>query len=81
MRRRLFVMAAAISGIAAPFVMTAPSHAMTCAADPPVDYGCKVVFYVLGTACGTHPTPPGSPLPPIVSLNTATAINLCPPLG
>ena len=83
MRRKLFVMAAAISGIAAPFMMnTAPSHAMTCATDPPIDYACDVVFYVVGTACnGQAPKPGGPPLPPIVRLNTATSINLCPPLG
>jgi hypothetical protein len=52
------------------------AQAMTCAADPPADTGCKVVFGVLGLVC--NGTPPKLP----IGLAAAVPSPLvCPPLG
>jgi hypothetical protein len=81
MRRKLMLTVAAVAGALAPLIAGAggaPSHAMTCAAEPPIDTACDVVFGVLGLVCnGTVPKPPTGP----VALNTATRPDLCPPLG
>ena len=84
MRRRLMMLGAGLAGAVAPLLIgTAPSHAMTCAADPPIDYGCKVVFYVVGSVCNGQAPPPGAPPLPLIRLNANTAArpDLCPPLG
>jgi hypothetical protein len=75
------ILGAGLVGVAAPFLGggMAPAHAMTCAADPPLDYGCKVVFFVVGSVCTGQGTPPGAP--PLIGLNTAARPDLCPPLG
>jgi hypothetical protein len=79
MRKRLLVTIAGAAIALAPFGLTggAPAHAMTCAADPPIDAGCDVVFGVLGLVCtGTPPKLPTLP----VALAVARP-DLCPPLG
>ena len=79
MRKRLLVTIAGAAVALAPFGLTggAPAQAMTCAADPPIDTACDVVFGVVGLVC--NGTPPK--LPPI-SIGAAVANpDLCPPLG
>ena len=63
----------------APFGLTggAPAQAMTCAAEPPIDTACDVVFGVVALVC--NGTPPKLPTPPI-ALAVARP-DLCPPLG
>lgn len=55
------------------------AQAMTCAADPPADAGCEVVFSVLALVCaGRLPSAPELPV------DTGAAVVwpiACPPLG
>lgn len=82
MRKRLLLTVAGAALAVAPFAFRGGStdQAMTCAADPPIDAACDVVFDVLAVVCnGQLPSPPPTTGPPI---GVAMARpDLCPPLG
>ena len=81
MRKRLLVTIAGAAFTLAPFGLTGgtPAHAMTCAADPPIDTACDVVFGVVGLVC--NGTPPKLPTLPVALGAAVARPDLCPPLG